>query len=176
MADLVILPMANALLTCLQTQVEANPDPVAQYCLRAGPSVIHDIDAQSSTDTTCCPGLAYVRVGRIYPSSNDFPAPDPRSDRCLSLARALELTMGVVRCVPGIGTPEGPSCADWTVAATHDADDIDAQWNAVCCWVLTDEFKTLRGRRFSIVTSDVIQEGDCIERFMTILVELPKCC
>lgn len=176
MADTLILPLANALLTCLTTTAGANPDPPAQFCLRAGPSVIHDIDAQASTDTTCCPGLGYVRVGRVYPSSNDFPAPDPLSDKCLSLARALELTMGIIRCIPGIGTTQGPDCDDWTSAATHDADDIQALFDAVCCWVGTDEFRKLRGRPFSIVESNVVAEGDCIERFMTILVQLPRCC
>lgn len=175
MPDTIILPLANALLTCLTTTAGANPDPPAQFCLRAGTLVIHDVDAQASADTTCCPGLGYVRIGRVYVST-DFPEPDPRSDRCLSLARVVELTAGIVRCVPGMGTAEGPDCADWTSAATHDADDIQALFDAVCCWVDTDEFKVLRTRPFSIMESNVVQEGDCIERFLTVLVQIPRCC
>jgi hypothetical protein len=175
MPDTIILPLANALLTCLENTAGANPDPPAQFCLRAGTLVIHDIDAQASADTTCCPGLGYVRIGRVYMSTT-FPEPDPRSDRCLSLARVVELTAGIVRCVPGMGTPEGPDCTDWTSAATHDADDIQALFDAVCCWVGTDEFKVIRSRPFSIIESNVIQEGDCIERFLTILVQIPRCC
>lgn len=173
--DQIILPLANALLDCLETTAGANPDPPANFCLRAGTLVIHDVDAQASVDTTCCPGLGYVRIGRVFPSSVDFPAPDPRSEKCLSLARALELTMGIVRCVPGMGTPEGPDCTDWTSAATHDANDIQALFDAVCCWTGTDAFKTIRGRPFSIVESNVVQSGDCIERFLTILVQISKC-
>ena len=175
MADTLILPLANALLTCLETEVSANPDVPADFCLRAGPVTVHDIDAQTGIDKTCCPGLGYVRIGQVYPSSA-FPEPDPRSDRCLSLARAVELTMGVVRCIPGMGTEAGPTCDDWTLAALHEANDIDAMWKAMCCWVATSEFKAVKGRRFGIVTSNVIQEADCIERFMTILVDVPKCC
>lgn len=175
MADTVLLPLANELLTCLCTELELNPDPPAQCCLRAGPTVIHDIDAQASTDTTCCPGLAYVRIGAVFPST-DFPAPDTRNDKCLSLSRAVELTMGVVRCIPGIGTPQGPSCDDWTLAALHDANDIDALWKATCCFRDGDVFKTLKGRRWAIQGSQVLQQGDCIERSMTLLVELQKCC
>jgi len=175
MADTIILPLANALLTCLEAAAEANPDPPANFCLRAGGPVIHDVDAQSSADTVCCPGLGYVKVGRLYPSTS-FPDPDPRSDKCLSLTRGLTLTAGIVRCIPGIGTLEGPSCADWTAAATHDADDIDALWSAVCCWKETTVFNSIRGRRFSIVDTDVIAEGDCIERFITLVVEIPRCC
>lgn len=175
MSDTILLPQAQALLDCLQIELELNPDPPARFCLRAGPTTIHDVDAQSSIDTTCCPGLAYARIGQVHPSTT-FPDPDPRSDRCLSLQRAMSITLGVVRCVPGVGDPAGPSCADWTLAATRDANDTDALFKAVCCWTGTSEFKSLRGRAFSIVNSDVIQEGDCIERFLSLLVEVPKCC
>lgn len=175
MPDTIILPLANALLGCLETTATANPDPPAEFCLRAGGPVIHDVDAQTSADKVCCPGLGYVKVGRVFPSSA-FPDPDPRSDRCLSLARSVQLTAGIVRCIPGMGTPEGPDCDDWTLAAVHDADDIQALFAAVCCWVGTDEFKRIRSRPFSIVESDVIAEGDCIERFITIMVQISKCC
>lgn len=175
MADTLIIPLANALLDCLETEVELNPNPVAEYCLRAGPTVIHDVDGNTSTDKVCCPGLGYVRVGRVYPST-DFPDPDLRNDKCLSLARALELTVGLVRCVPGMGTPEGPTCAEWTAAAVQDADDLDALFKAVCCWVSSTEFKAVRARRWAIQESVVDQTADCIERSMQILVELPKCC
>lgn len=175
MHDTILLPLANALLTCLTTTATANPDPPAQFCLRAGTLVIHDINAQTSADTTCCPGLGYVRIGRVYTSTN-FPEPDVRSDKCLSLARVVELTAGIVRCVPGMGTPEGPDCADWTSTAVHDADDIQALFDAVCCWVGTDEFRVMRSRPFSIIESNVVQEGNCIERFMTIMVQISKCC
>lgn len=175
MADTSVLPLANSLLTCLEAQVELNPDPVAEYCLRAGPTVIHDVDGNTSVDKVCCPGLGYVRIGRVYPSTS-FPEPDLRNDKCLSLARALELVVGVVRCVPGMGTQEGPTCADWTTAATHDADDLDALFKTVCCWTQTSEFLTMRGRRYAIQESTVDQTADCIERSMVILVELSKCC
>lgn len=175
MPDTIILPLANALLDCLETTAGANPDPPAEFCLRAGTLVIHDVNAQTSSDKVCCPGLGYVRIGRVFPSTT-FPEPDPRSDRCLSLARGLELHVGIVRCVPGMATPEGPDCADWTLAATRDANDIQAIWDAICCFKDTDEFKVIRSRPFSIIDNNVVQEGDCIERFMTLLVQIPKCC
>lgn len=175
MADTLILPLANSLLACLEDSAGANPDPPAEFCLRAGPTVIHDVDGNTGIDKVCCPGLGYVRVARVF-MSTDFPEPDVRNDKCLSLSRALELVVGIVRCVPGMGTPEGPDCDDWTLAATHDADDIDALFRAVCCWVQVPEFKTIRGRRWAIQESSVDQVGDCIERSLTILVELSKCC
>ena len=175
MADTTLLPLANALLNCLETELALNPDPPARSCLQVGNQIIHDVDAGISADKVCCPGFSYVRIGTVFPST-EFPVPDTRNDKCLSLSRAAEFTAGVVRCIPGMGTPEGPSCADWTAAAVHDADDIQAIWDAVCCWTGTDAFKVIRGRPFSILGTDVVQEGDCIERFMTILVQIPRCC
>ena len=175
MADTTILPMAQAFLDCLTTELALNPNPPANACLRAGNTVIHDVDAQASFDKVCCPGLNYVRIGTVYPST-DFPAPDIRNDKCLSLARAVEFTAGVVRCVHGMGTAEGPTCADWTAAATADANDIDALFRAVCCFTGTPEFKTMRGRRWAVQTSTVEQTADCIERLLVLTVEVRKCC
>lgn len=175
MADTSILPLANALLSCLAIELNLNPNPPAQICLRAGQQVIHDVDGNLSADTTCCPGLGYVRIGAVFPST-DFPTPDTRNDKCLSLSRAVELTAGVVRCVPGMGTPQGPDCTDWTTAATFDANDIDALYKATCCFTGTDAFKAMRGRRWAVQSSTVDQTADCIERTLTMLVEVRKCC
>lgn len=175
MADTTLLPLAQALLDCLVTELALNPDPPANACLRAGNAVIHDVDAGLSVDKVCCPGLAYVRIGTVYPST-DFPQPDVRNDKCLSLARAAEFTAGVVRCVPGMGSTAGPTCADWTSAATHDANDTDALFKAICCFTGTPEFKVVRGRRWAVQQSTVEQQADCIERMLTVLVDVRKCC
>lgn len=175
MADTQVFPLAQALLDCLQTELLLNVDPPANFCLRAGNLVIHDIDAQTSADKVCCPGLAYVRIGAVFPST-DFPNPDTRNDKCLSLGRAAELTMGVVRCIPNMASTAGPTCADWELAALHDANDMDALFKATCCLTDTPEFKQMRGRRWAVQTSTVNATADCIERSLTLLVEVKKCC
>lgn len=175
MADTTVLPLAQALLDCLETELALNPDPPAEMCLRVGSQVIHDIDGLSSADKVCCPGLGYVRIGQVYPSTS-FPAPDVRNDKCLSLARVVELVAGVVRCVPGMGLEEGPTCADWTATAVHDANDMDALFRAVCCLVRAPEFRHVRGRRWAVQGSTVEQTADCVERQLTVLVEVGKCC
>lgn len=175
MADTQVLPLANALLACLVEQLALNPDPPANACLRAGQQVIHDVNLENSSDLVCCPGLAYVRIGTVFPST-DFPSPDTRNDKCLSLARAAELTAGVVRCVPNMAAPAGPDCTDWTTAAIHDANDMDALFKALCCWTDTAEFKSVRGRRWAAQQSTVDQTADCIERMLTVLVDVRKCC
>lgn len=175
MADTILLPLAEDLLACLCNELSLNPDPPAECCLRAGDLVIHDVDGEAGLDKVCCPGLAYVRIGPVF-NSTEFPNPDVRNDRCLSLRRAVEFTIGVVRCVPGIGTPEGPSCPNWTLAATHDANDIDAIYKAVCCWTSGKVFNAMKGRRWANQVSTVSMQADCIERILPILIEIPKCC
>lgn len=175
MADTTLLPLANAFLDCLTTELALNPDPPANACLQVANQVIHDVNAQISTDKVCCPGTNYVRIGQVYPST-DFPAPDTRNDKCLSLSRAVEFTAGVIRCIPGMGTPAGPTCADWTAAAVRDANDIDALYKAVCCFTETAEFRKMRGRRWAVQTSTSEQTADCIERVLVLLIEVRKCC
>lgn len=176
MADTVVLEMANEMLACLVTELAANPDPPANACLRAGDLVIHDANAATSTDTVCCPGLAYVRVGDMYPSSN-FPDPDGgsqagKSNGCYPVRWVVEMVMGVVRCVPGMGNPAGPTCADWTLAATHDLNDMDAMRRALCCWA-----PTLPKTRLWLAQTSIVQlTADCIERQLPVLVCVPKCC
>jgi hypothetical protein len=175
-ADTVILPMANSLLACLAAELALNPDPPALVCLRAGDLVIHDANAATSVDTVCCPGLAYVRIGSMFPSSN-FPDPDnspllPKGNGCFPVAWAVELVMGVVRCIPGMGDPAGPDCADWTLVATHDANDLDAMRRALCCWAPT----LPKTRLWLAGASTVEMNADCIERQMSLTVSVPKCC
>lgn len=174
MADSVVLPLAEALLTCLGEQLDLNPSPPAELCLRAGDLVIHDVDAQTSLDKVCCPGLAYVRIGSMFPSSN-FPDPDtvPGSrSGCFPVAWAVELVMGTVRCIPNMGTPEGPSCTDWTEVATRDANDLDAMRKALCCW----QPQLPKGRLWLAGTATVAMTADCIERQMPVLMQIPRCC
>lgn len=174
MADVQILPRANDLLSCLAGQLALNPNPPAEACLRAGDIVLADVDGQSSLDKVCCPGLAYVRIGQKYPST-DFPNPDglpAKRNNCLPHRFAVELVMGTVRCVPNIGTTNGPDCADWTAAATTDANDLDAMSKALCCWAEG----LAPGKLWLAGTSTVQMTADCIERQWPILMEVGKCC
>lgn len=176
MPDTVILPMADALLDCLEIELLLNPDPPANFCLRAGDEVIHDVDGQSSLDKVCCPGTAYVRIGEVFPSSDGNLSPDTTVARgqggCFPIAWAVVLYVGVIRCIPNMGTTVGPSCADWTTAATHDANDVDAIRRALCCWAVT----LPKGRLWLPGTSTVQMQADCIERMMPVTVGIPRCC
>lgn len=174
MPDTQVVPQAQALLSCVAAQLALNPNPPAETCLRAGDLVIHDVDGQTSLDKVCCPGLAYVRIGSKYPSS-DFPNPDAlpaKRNNCMPYRFAVELVMGVVRCIPGMGEVPGPDCADWTAAAVQDGDDLQALSSALCCWA--DGLAP--GRLWIAGTSTVAITADCIERQWPIIMEVGKCC
>lgn len=166
--------MANQLLVCLCDTLALYPNVPAECCLRTGDLTIHDANAELSVDKSCCPGIAYVRLGSMYPSSN-FPIPDTEPGKghsCFPVAWAVELTLGTVRCVPGMGSAAGPDCTDWTTAAQTDANDMEALRRALCCWgpVLP------KGRLWLAGTSTVNLTADCIERSLPVLVSLPRCC
>lgn len=169
-----LISRANSLLTCLCETLELYPNPPEECCLRTGDQLIQDFNAENGIDKTCCPGLAYVRVGNLYPSSN-FPTPDvepAKGNGCFPVSWAIELTMGVVRCIPGMGTPAGPTCVDWTATTQTDANDLEALRKALCCWssVLP------RGTLWLAGTSTVNLTADCIERSLPVTMSLPRCC
>jgi hypothetical protein len=169
-----LITRANLLLTCLCEALDAYPNPPADCCLRTGDLTIHDFNAENSIDKSCCPGLAYVRLGNMYPSSN-FPAPDVEPGKgtgCFPVSWAVELTLGTVRCVPGMGDPAGPTCVDWTAATQTDANDLEAMRKALCCW----SPQLSRGTLWLAGTSTVNLTADCIERSLPVIMSLPRCC
>lgn len=172
--DTFVLPAAETLLSCLCDALGDNPNPPAQCCLRAGDIFIADIDGNTAIDKACCPGTAWVRIGSKYPSST-FPVPDSqpaRGNNCFPVSYAVELTMGVARCVPNIGTVAGPSCVDWTSAATQDAHDLDAMTRALCCWGEALGKNKLWLAGVSVVTL----VGDCLQREWPVTMSAPRCC
>lgn len=174
MADTLIIPEATRLLACLQTQLALNPNPPGEVCLRAGDMFIQDVNGELSVDKACCLGTAYVRITDKFPSSN-FPAPDTepaKKGSCMPVSFGVQLIMGVARCIPEIGTPAGPDCADWTQAAQQDADDLDAMTKALCCW--SDGLRP--GKLWLAQVSTVQMTADCIERQWPILMQVGKCC
>jgi len=84
MSDLLILPVAQSLLTCLcealplEMAVDKVPD---ECCFRTGEIVSSDASAY---EDLCCSGLAWVRPVTMFSASDDFPNPDTSSvvDAC----------------------------------------------------------------------------------------------
>ena len=137
MSDLLILPVAQSLLTCLcealplEMAVDKVPD---ECCFRTGEIVSSDASAY---EDLCCSGLAWVRPVTMFSASDDFPNPDTSSvvDACGPFAWGLTLEMGVLRCAPTGSATAIPTCAEWTELNTDIFNDARAMRRAMCCWI-----------------------------------------
>lgn len=169
MADTQLIPIAQSMLDCLRTQALANPNPPANFCLRAGEEATEDIDPLVDQ---CCEGLGWVRLGDTFPSSNNL-EPDAVTIKCLPVGWAQVLEVGIMRCYPGSTQVSMPSCADHTNASINDANDIQAIKSAICCWG-----ETLRKGTVWTVQSIIVNgpRGGCISRVATLLIQVGKCC
>lgn len=124
------LDLADALLTCLEAALAANPNPPARSCLRVGEEVRQDL---SIYEDECCDGLAYVRIGQVYPSAR-FPEILEDPTNCAIDAWAVDLEMGVFRCAPTGDLTALATCEAWSAAATQVQYDAAAMRAAVACF------------------------------------------
>lgn len=108
------LPMARILLDSLeQVFLTRTDNPPMHFALRLGQEVPWDL---SERQDLCCEGLAYVKINRVYPSTN-FPDEDEGWSPCGPLAYAADLEIGVLRCAP-VGTEKDiPTDQEWADAA-----------------------------------------------------------
>lgn len=142
MADLVVKPVAEALLQCLEAALLNQHGPVfmpqgtrpQQTCFRVGEAVSADA---SVTEDLCCSGLAWVRVTDIFSTAGDFPAPDTSVviTGCGPLAWGVVLEMGVLRCAPTGDEYSVPTCDEWTALQNAIFLDQAAMREAMCCLV-----------------------------------------
>lgn len=167
MADTTALPLARALLNCLCAELgEAVGGPVCTCCLAPGPEPMECCDCAEGE------GNAWVRVVRVFPTAARFPIPAADPNRCVTGLYAVELELGVYRCVSVIdddGVP--PSCEQRTADTEKVLDDAAAMRRAVvCCFVARGRQAIVgewRGRG---------PDGGCAGGAMTVLVEAGDCC
>jgi len=165
--DMTILPIANALLACLCTEIALVPDPPAQCCLRTGLTVVPGV---SLNEDECCTGLAWVRYVTSYPSEQNFPEQDPApGGGCPPDWFAVVLEMGVVRCMPTGDLYVNPTCTEWTLAATNVMNDDAAMRRAYCCLPVANDMKMLG------VWEPLPTEGRCTGGIRTVTVQVPNC-
>lgn len=156
--------IAQALLDCLETAYLDVPEAQrpGQICLRVG-TVPYSI---GTAEDLCCTGLAWVRILRIYPSTN-FPVEDAGALVCPGSAYAVELEMGAVRCLPDHGTQSGATCEEWTAAFLAVDQDAATMRKAVCC--MQDQLSPPIGELFVPGTwTPVDGQGGCIGGTMTV--------
>lgn len=169
--------LALALLACLQAQgARLGTDAPAEYCLRVGSEIAHDAGLNQDL---CCEGLGYVSLGEIYPSSASFPEMDiirQVQANCPVPSWAVDLQVGIIRCVPTGDADSGPSCADWNEAATLNFRDAQVLRLVSCCFKAVVPTLTFMDG-MSVVTNRQLQReplGGCTERYMSMTVQFPN--
>lgn len=171
----------NTMLQCLCEEAQRVPNPPKNCCFRAGESVVHDLGVH---EDQCCEGIAYVSLTTINPTDN-FPRPDvirqvahAGSATCAITSWAVQMKVGIVRCVPAGG--EDPlQCADWNAIALQQVYDAKTLRRAGCCF--RTEITTSDGlmNGMGVLIGEQTQtdpQGGCIERNMTVLVQIPSDC
>jgi hypothetical protein len=181
-ADIQVNTLLDWAMLCLTTAVTGNPNPPENFCRRLDLQVAHDADWYTDL---CCEGLAYVSFGDVFPAWSEFPEPDvvrqANYGSCSPPAWAVQIRMGMIRCVPVQHHNGMPSCDDWTQASRQQADDSQALRAATCCFrqrivADSDAPGIFWGMSAVIGNQGQIQlQGGCVERNVTVTVQIPNC-
>lgn len=170
-------PLMNASLACLCETVSTMPNPPQNCCFRVGTEVM--ADAGLFVDQ-CCQGIAYVMLGDFYPASEAFPEQDvvrQANSHCAPATWALYIKIGIIRCIP-VGGQDPLDCDTWNQIAVQNVYDTVALARASCCirnWVVS-EWEEAIG--MSVVIDRQTQgspSGGCIERSVSIALQIPNC-
>lgn len=171
----------NTMLSCLCEQAARSPNPPGICCFRAGESIVHDVGVH---EDQCCEGIGYVTLNGMTPTDN-FPRPDiirqvahGGAASCAITSWAVQLKVGIIRCLAAGG--EDPlQCVDWNKAALQQVYDAQTLRRAGCCFrtdiVTSDGIMMGMG----VLISEQVQvdpQGGCIERNMTVTVQIPSDC
>lgn len=133
--DTILAPLMDDLRQCATEQLKTTQAGVAGVCaslLVPGTLAVADFCTCGKGRKGNC-GMLWVRLVRLYPSTDRFPAQDNGTGSCASVLAAV-LEVGVYRCQPTSG-PQGqpPTEADQTQAAIVQADDALAMHRALQC-------------------------------------------
>jgi len=135
--DNLVLPMMDALLTCLCDALEASPGGATCFCalVPGGPPPMDSCGCNGGKTPGC--GTAWVRLVRTFPSAV-YPAQDT-SVRSCGVQQAAVFELGVYRCLPTLGANGSPpTSVEQTQATITQTGDWAAMVTAVrCCDTLT---------------------------------------
>lgn len=134
--DTYIYPLLTQLTTCLCEELEKSGLAAACRCLLvpgSGPT----LEFCSNGCESGCPGEAWVRLVRAYPSSN-FPNQDATAS-CITLL-AFDVEVGVGRCLPaGDANGAPPDDQEMFNTARLQLADMSAMRRAIiCCFTESD--------------------------------------
>jgi hypothetical protein len=169
-ADPLVMPLAQELLACLDQEVAKVASPPEFVQLRAGNVVAHLL---STYEDECCQGLAWVRPSAFYPSSGAFPVQDAAPPPKGTLAWAVTLEMGAVRCAPTGDEDSIPTGAEWEATVQAVMDDAAAMRRAICCFI---DARQGRARRvLPGVWQPIDVQGGCVGGILPVTILGPAC-
>jgi hypothetical protein len=172
LADTAVMPLLLQILGCLQAQALTVTKPPANVQLRPGATFSPNADNKRDE---CCEGIAWVRPGPMYPST-DFPQQLTTVWAPGTNQWALQVELGIERCIPIIGTEVGsvdgiPSAAQWLAATQAAMDDRAMLRRTICCIV------DLLGKRKVVVgqITPLENEGTCGGEVVILTVLVQAC-
>lgn len=135
--DTLLSPILDDLRACVCGSLEGTLGGAVECACLIVPGPLAIADWCSCKGSGGC-GMAWVRVDRLYSSTNRFPSADSQVGACANVLAAV-LEVGVYRCQPsptGMGQP--PVVHEQTQAALVQADDSMALARAIlCCDAIT---------------------------------------
>ena len=166
--ETLLSPIMDALRSCVCSALEDTMGgSVACSCsLMPGQEAPADW-CQCNGRDTC--GMAWVRLARMYPSTQRFPAQDgSTSGSCVTVLAAV-LEVGAFRCQPAPkGTGQPPTPAEVTQATLTQMDDAMAMARAIsCCEPITS-------RTHLLGTYEPRTSGGCGGGVWTVTVQLTR--
>jgi hypothetical protein len=170
--DQMVTPAALAALDMLQQELAKTPAGAPKHeRFTPGDAVVAALVGTTSgmvTISECCEGIASVRIGSIFPST-DFPNEDPRPVTAGGpVAYAVELILEVIRC----GVQPGPDMAPADIDLTRDArraqDDAAAMRRVATRLVDSRTVFDAAVGRWEPGSAD----GDCLSGTLTVTVQV----
>lgn len=169
-ADPLVMPLARELLACYDQELAKVESPPAYVQLRPGNVVDHLL---STHQDECCEGLAWVRPSGFYPSSAVFPVQDAGPQSKGTLAWAVTLELGAVRCAPTPDEDAIPTAAEWDATTQAVMDDAAAMRRALCCFIDAEPGRAKRV--LPGLWSPLSVQGGCVGGILPITIRGPVC-
>jgi hypothetical protein len=168
--DLMVMPLAQELLVCLDQEIAKVLSPPTYVQLRTGDVVAH---LMSMSQDECCEGLAWVRPVTFFPSSVAFPSQDEAPIPRGTASWGVTLEMGVIRCAPSTSVESLPTAEEWEAVTQAVLDDGAAMRRAICCFIEGEP------GRAKIVIPGAWQplaiEGGCVGGILPVTIRAKAC-
>ena len=169
--DPLVVPLAEELLVCFAQELAKVDLPPKYVQFRTGTVVDHLL---STSEDECCEGLAWVRVAQFYPASGTFPVQDESPQPKGTVAWAVVLELGAVRCAPVGDEHAIPTADQWDANFRAVLDDAAAMRRALCCFGEAEP-RRLKNGLLPGAWEPLSVQGGCSGGVMTVTVRGPAC-